>query len=412
MKKRIVVTGIGLLTPLGRGVDVNWNKIISGISGIGTVSKFDISEYKSKIAGEIKDTDFDATQVMEAKRVRQFDPFIHYGIAAGQDAIKDSGLTFETEEEKNRAGIIFASGIGGITSIYDKVTILNNQGPSRLGPFTIPSCLINMVDGFLSLQYGLQGPNNAVSTACASGTHAISDAVRMILCDEADVMVCGGAEACVSQIPMAGFAQMHALSTKYNEEPEKASRPWDKDRDGFVMAEGAGALVLEEYEHAMARGAKIYAEIIGYGMSGDAFHITAPGNNGAYRCMKKALEMADIKPEQVDYINAHGTSTPTGDLVELEAVKLLFKGTDVSMSSTKSMTGHMLGAAGAVEAIYTILAMNNNILPPTINLDNPVDEAEGIDLVPNKARNKKINIAMSNGFGFGGTNGTILFKKV
>lgn len=416
--RRVVVTGMGIVSPLGCGLDVNLKGITAGKSVIRNIDTFDTTDYVAKVAGYVpKGTEagqFNADEVIPPKEQRHMDQFIVYGMAAATAAVEDSGWKAETDEDKERTGVLLGSGIGGLKTIAETVISLNENGPRRVSPFFIPACLINLISGHVSIKYGFQGPNHAVVTACATGTHAIGDAARLIRCGEADVMVAGGAEAAICPIGIAGFSQARALSTHFNETPEKASRPWDKDRDGFVMGEGSGVLVLEEYEHAKKRGAKIYAELVGYGMSGDAYHITAPGNNGGYRAMKAALKNAELNPEDVGYINAHGTSTPVGDMVELNAVKSMFSGCldKVSMSSTKSVVGHLLGAAGAVEAIYSILAMNNSVLPPTVNLDNPDEGTEGIDLVPNVAREKKINVALSNSFGFGGTNATLIFKKI
>ena len=327
-------------------------------------------------------------------------------------AMQDANWLPESDEEKNRAGVYFGSGVGGLQGIVNNGKVIETSGPRRMSPFAIPSILINLIGGHLSIKYGLQGPNIACATACATGAHAIGEAYRLIKDNRADVMLAGSSESAICPVGIGGFSQMRALSTHFNDAPQKASRPWDKARDGFVMAEGAGALVLEEYEHAKARGAKIYGEIIGYGMTADAHHFTAPGGTGAKRAILQALDEAKIKPNQVDYINAHGTSTPMGDMVEFKAVKEIFGETDVAMSSTKSMTGHMLGAAGSVEAVYTLLAMQNNLVPPTINLDNLEEETAGFNLVPNQAQEKRIDIALSNSFGFGGTNATLLFKKV
>ena len=416
--RRVVVTGMGIVSPLGYGLDINLKGITAGKSVIRNIDTFDTTDYVAKVAGYVpKGTEpgqFNADEVIPPKEQRHMDQFIVYGVAAASAAVEDSGWKAETDEDKERTGVLLGSGIGGLKTIAETVISLNENGPRRVSPFFIPACLINLISGHVSIKYGFQGPNHSVVTACATGTHAIGDAARLIRCGEADVMIAGGAEAAICPIGIAGFAQARALSTHFNETPQKASRPWDKDRDGFVMGEGSGVLVLEEYEHEKKRGAKIYAELVGYGMSGDAYHITAPGNNGGYRAMKAALKNAELNPEDVDYINAHGTSTPVGDMVELGAVKSMFANCldKLSMSSTKSVVGHLLGAAGAVEAIYSILAMNNNVLPPTVNLDQPDEGTEGIDLVPNVVREKKIDVALSNSFGFGGTNATLIFKKV
>ena len=340
------------------------------------------------------------------------DSFILYGMAVGEQAMQDAGWFPKTEEEKNRAGVYFGSGVGGLISIVEGGKAIETVGPRRLSPFTIPSILINLIAGHLSIKYGLQGPNISCATACTTGAHAIGEATRLIRENRADVMLTGSSEAAICPVGIGGFAQMRALSTHFNETPHKASRPWDKNRDGFVMAEGAGAILLEEYEHAKARGARIYGEVVGYGITADAHHFTAPGGTGAKRAILQALDEAQMTPDQVDYINAHGTSTPMGDMVEFKAVKEVFGGTNVAMSSTKSMTGHMLGAAGSVEAVYTLLAMHNNVMPPTINLDDPEEETIGFNLVPHTAQERQIDVALSNSFGFGGTNATLLFKKV
>lgn len=418
MQRRVVITGMGMVTPLGRGLKTNWAGITSGKSAISKISYFDTTEFAAKIAGQIpfgtEDGQFNPDSVMEPKEQRHVDPFILYGICAAVDAVEDSGFVATTEEEQERAGVLLGSGIGGLQTIEKTSYVVRDQGPRRVSPFFIPSALINLTSGHVSIKYGFKGPNHAVVTACATGTHAIGDAARIIANNEADVMVAGGSEAAICPLAMAGFAQARALSTGKNDTPELASRPWDKGRDGFVMGEGGGAVVLEEYEHAKARGAKIYGEVVGYAMSGDAYHITAPGGNGGMRAMRNALKYAGLNPEDVDYINAHGTSTPMGDMVELNAVKAVFgdKPSHLSMSSTKSCIGHLLGAAGAVEAIYSLLAMNNSLMPPTLNLENPEEGTEGVDLVPLTAKEKKINVALSNSFGFGGTNGTLVFKKV
>lgn len=416
MTRRVVITGMGLLTPLGRGLKTNWTRLVNGQSGISKIRYFDVSDYASKIAGQVPfgdgEGEFQPSSVLSPKEQRHVDPFILYGITAGLDALADSGYTPMTEEESERAGVLFGSGIGGVQSIEKTSLAIRDQGPSRVSPFFIPSALTNLIAGHLSMKYKLKGPCHAVVTACATGTHSIGDAFRIIQNDEADVMVAGGAEAAICPCGVAGFSQARALSTHYNDTPELACRPWDKNRDGFVMSEGAGAVVLEEYEHAKARGAKIYAEIVGYAMTGDAYHITAPGGNGGFRAMKSALKRAGLNPEDIDYINAHGTSTPAGDMVEFNAVREIFGNTSVSMSSTKSCTGHLLGAAGAVEAIYSALTIQNGVLPPTVNLTNPEEDTRGFDLVPNIAKEKSVRTALSNSFGFGGTNGTLIFKKV
>lgn len=416
MTRRVVITGMGILSPLGRGLNTNWDKLTKGVSGISSIRAFDTENFTAKVAGQIPTGEmadaFDPDSVLSPKEQRHVDPFILYGLAAATDAVEDSGYKPETEEEMERAGVLIGSGIGGLQAIEAGSILVNEQGPRRISPFFIPSALINLISGHVSIKYGFRGPNHAVVTACATGTHAIGDAMRIIKNNEADVMVAGGAEAAICKVGIAGFAQAKALSTHYNETPQLASRPWDKGRDGFVMGEGAGVVVLEEYEHAKKRGAKIYAEVVGYAMTGDAYHITAPGGNGGYRAMLGALKSAGMNPEDVDYINAHGTSTPLGDMVEFRAVNNIFGNTKVSMSSTKSCIGHLLGAAGAVESIFSVMAMNTGILPPTINLIDPEEETAGFDLVPNVAKEKEVNVALSNSFGFGGTNGSLIFKKI
>ncbi len=416
MTRRVVVTGMGLLTPLGRGIKTNWDALIAGKSGISNIKTFDTANFTAKVAGHVPfgdgDGQFQPDSVLSPKEQRHVDPFIVYGLAAATDAVADSGYVPQTEEEQQRAGVLIGSGIGGLQAIEAGSILVKEQGPRRLSPFFIPSALINLISGQVSIKYGFQGPNHAVVTACATGTHAIGDAARIIKNNEADVMIAGGAEAAICPIGIAGFAQAKALSTHYNDTPETASRPWDKGRDGFVMGEGSGVVVLEEYEHAKKRGAKIYGELVGYAMTGDAHHITAPGGSGGLRAMQGALKAAGLNPEEVDYINAHGTSTPLGDMVEFNAVRSVFgNNPHVSMSSTKSSIGHLLGAAGAVEAIYSLLAINNGIVPPTLNLNEPEEATAGFDLVPLKAKEKKVTVALSNSFGFGGTNGTLIFKK-
>ena len=416
MTRRVVITGMGILSPLGRGLNTNWNKITKGVSGISAIRAFDTENFTAKVAGQIPvgdgDGEFQPDSVLSPKEQRHVDPFILYGLSAATDAVEDSGYIPQTEEEMERAGVLIGSGIGGLQAIEAGSILVNEQGPRRISPFFIPSALINLISGHVSIKYGFRGPNHAVVTACATGTHAIGDAMRIIKNNEADVMIAGGAEAAICKVGIAGFAQAKALSTHYNETPELASRPWDKGRDGFVMGEGAGVVVLEEYEHAKKRGAKIYGELVGYAMTGDAYHITAPGGNGGYRAMLGALKSAGLNPEDIDYINAHGTSTPLGDMVEFRAVQSIFGNTKVSMSSTKSCIGHLLGAAGAVEAIFSVMAMNDGILPPTINLVDPEEETQGFDLVPNVAKEKEVKYALSNSFGFGGTNGSLIFKKI
>ena len=422
--RRVVVTGLGMVSPLGMGVDHNWKSITAGKSGIKKIEHFDVSDISSRIAGIIPRTDsenptdggFNPDLYLEPKEQRKVDVFITYGMAAAAEAIADSGYSPANEEQQNRTGVLIGSGIGGLDEIYKTSTLLNERGPRRISPFFVPASLINLVSGHVSIKYGYRGPNHSVVTACATGTHAIGDAARLIALDDADVMIAGGAEGAVCRLGVAGFAAARALTTGYNDNPEQASRPWDEGRDGFVIGEGAGIVVLEEYEHAKKRGAKIYGEVIGYGLSGDAHHITSPAEdgNGGYRAMQAALKRAQINPEDVDYINAHGTSTPVGDGIEFGAVKRLFANAleKVSMSSTKSAIGHLLGAAGAVEAIYSLKAMENSVLPPTLNLDNPSDNCQGMDLVPKVAKDKNVDIALSNSFGFGGTNASLVFRKV
>ena len=414
--RRVVVTGLGMVTPLGTGVETSWQRLVAGESGLRLIDRFDVSDLPAKVAGlvpsEGEPGGFRPTDFIEAKELRRNDHFIVLGMAAASEAILDSGFPRETDEQKNRAGVLMGSGIGGLNAIAESALILEKQGPRRISPFFIPSALINLAGGQVSIKFGLRGPNHAVVTACSTGAHAIGDAARFIRVGDADVMVAGGAEAAVSRLGIAGFAAARALSTAYNDAPTKASRPWDKGRDGFVMAEGAGVVVLEEYEHAKARGAKIYAEIKGYGLSGDAYHVTAPMPNGdgGFRSMQAALRSADLQPSDIDYVNAHGTSTPLGDEIELGAVKRLFGDAvgRISMSSTKSAIGHLLGAAGSVEAIFSILAIRDSIAPPTLNLDDPAEATEGIDLVPLKAKERRIRNALSNSFGFGGTNASLI----
>jgi 3-oxoacyl-[acyl-carrier-protein] synthase II len=410
-KRRVVITGLGVLSSVGLTVEENWQSILAGQSGIAPITKFDTEKFSVSFAGELKG--FDATDYIAAKEAKKMDPFIHYGIAAGSQAIEDSGLEI-TDENATRIGVSIGSGIGGIGSIETQHSTYLKSGPRRVSPFFVPSSIINMISGNLSIKYGLKGPNMAIGTACATGTHSIGDAARMIQYGDVDVMVAGGAEYATTELGLAGFAAARALSTR-NDDPQAASRPWDKDRDGFVLADGAGAVVLEEYEHAVARGAKIYAEVLGFGMSGDAYHMTLPakGGEGAARCMQTALQNAGVNPQQVDYINAHGTSTPAGDVCETSAVKSIFgdHAYQLAMSSTKSMTGHALGAAGAMEAVFTALALKEQILPPTINHENP-EEGCDLDYVANEARQGKLEIALSNSFGFGGTNATIVLAKV
>jgi 3-oxoacyl-[acyl-carrier-protein] synthase II len=414
--RRVVVTGLGLVTPLGGSVEQTWSRLIAGQSGAGPITRFDASDYSCRIACEVKPADFDPNLRVDHKIQRQVDPFIVYGIDAASQALEDAGLTDMPEEDRLRAGTLIGSGIGGLPGIAEESIVLFERGPRRVSPHFVHGRLINLVSGQVSIKYGLMGPNHAVVTACSTGAHAIGDAARLIALDDADVMVAGGTEATICPIGIAGFAQARALSTGFNDEPTRASRPWDKGRDGFVMGEGAGIVVLEEYERAKKRGAKIYGEVVGYGLTGDAYHVTAPHpeGSGAFRSMQMALKRAGLNPGDIDYVNAHGTSTPMGDELELGAVKRLF-GADigrVSMSSTKSAIGHLLGGAGAVESIFTLLAMRDQIVPPTLNLEDPCDGAEGVDLVPWKAKERKVEAVLNNSFGFGGTNATVVFKKV
>lgn len=415
--RRVVVTGLGLVTPLGNGVQTTWERLIKGKSGVRRIDTFDTEAYPSKIAGLVplgtEKGQFNSTDYITPSERRRIDTFILYGIAAAEEALSDSGWVPETEEQREMTGVMIGSGVGGLPRIYEASVLLKEGGPRKISPFFIPSCLINLVSGQVSIRHGFKGPNHAVVTACSTGAHAIGDAARLIQWGDADVMVAGGAEASVCELGVAGFAALRALSTNFNDTPEKASRPWDRDRDGFVIGEGAGIVVLEEYEHAKKRGAKIYAEVLGYGLSGDAHHITAPAEdgNGGFRAMKGALRHAKLNPEDIGYINAHGTATPIGDMIELGAVKRLFTH-NANMSSTKSAIGHLLGAAGGVEAIFSILALNSGILPPTINLDNPSEGTEGIDLIPHKAKEQKIRYAMSNSFGFGGTNASLVMGAI
>ena len=410
-KRRVVVTGLGIVSPVGNDVSTAWGNLLAGQSGITRVTKFDASALSCQIAGEVKN--FDPAEYIGAKELRTMDAFIHYGLAAGVQAFRDSGIVV-TEENAERIGVSIGSGIGGLPMIEENCGNLFNKGARRVSPFMIPGSIINMISGHLSIMYGLKGPNVAIVTACTTGTHSIGDAARMIQYGDADVMVAGGAEGTVSALAMAGFGNMRALSSR-NDDPTTASRPWDKDRDGFVLGEGAGVLVLEEYEHAKARGAKIYAEVAGYGMSADANHMTAPcaDGDGAMRAMRNAMRDAGVNPQEVDYINAHGTSTPLGDVAETIAVKRALgdHANQVVVNSTKSMTGHLLGGAGGVEAVFSILAILNQKSPPTINLFTPGEGCD-LDYCANTARDLKIDVAISNSFGFGGTNGSVLFKKV
>lgn len=417
--RRVVVTGLGLVTPLGGDVETSWKNLIAGKSGAGPITRFDASDQKCQIACEVKPADheygFDPNKRVDTKVQRQVDPFIIYGIDAAGQALEDAGLTDMPEEMKLRAGCSIGSGIGGLPGIEKESIVLHERGPSRVSPHFVHGRLINLISGQVSIKYGLMGPNHAVVTACSTGAHSIGDAARMIKDDDADIMLAGGAEGTINPLGVAGFAQARALNTSFNDRPEQASRPYDKDRDGFVMGEGAGVVVLEEYEHAKARGATIYAEVVGYGLSGDAYHVTAPHPDGygAYRAMEMAFKKAGMTPADIDYVNAHGTST-MADTIELGAVRRLFGDaiSTMSMSSTKSAIGHLLGGAGAVEAIFCILAMRDQIVPPTLNLDNPDEGTEGVDLVPHKAKERAVNAVLNNSFGFGGTNASIIMKKL
>ena len=417
--RRVVVTGLGMVSPLATGVEESWSRLLAGQSGAGAITRFDASDLPCKIACEVKRGDgsngtFNPEQWMDHKELRRYDDFIIYAVAAAKQAMKDSGITLATEDQKYRAGVLVGSGIGGLSNIADTTLLMNEKGPRRISPFFIPGSLINLAAGLISIEFGCKGPNHAVVTACSTGSHAIGDAARIIAFDDADIMIAGGAESAVCRLGIAGFIACKALSTKFNDTPEKGSRPYDRDRDGFVMGEGAGIVVLEELEHAKARGATIHAEVVGYGMSGDAYHVTAPSSDGdgAFRCMTAALKRAGLQAHEIDYVNAHGTSTPLGDEIELRAVERLMgnRTAELTMSSTKSSVGHLLGAAGAVEAIFSILAIRDNVAPPTINLDNPSVETQ-IDLVPHVAKKKEINTVLSNSFGFGGTNASLIMRR-
>jgi 3-oxoacyl-[acyl-carrier-protein] synthase II len=418
--RRVVVTGLGLVTPLGSDVETTWANLIAAKSGAGRITRFDTEGQKCHIACEVKPADhpygFDPNKRVDHKVQRQVDPFIIYGIDAAGQALEDAGLTEMSEAERLRAGCSIGSGIGGLPGIESESLVLAEKGPGRVSPHFVHGRLINLISGQVSIKYGLMGPNHAVVTACSTGAHAIGDAARMIRDGDADVMLAGGAEGAICPLGIAGFAQARALSTAFNDAPEKASRPYDKDRDGFVMGEGAGVVVLEEYEHAKARGAKIYAEVVGYGLSGDAYHVTAPHpeGSGAFRSMEMALKKAGMTPADIDYVNAHGTSTPLGDELELGAVRRLFGDAigGVSMSSTKSAIGHLLGGAGAVETIFCILAIRDQIVPPTLNLDHPSEACVGVDLVPHTAKKRQVRAALNNSFGFGGTNASVIVKAI
>lgn len=418
--RRVVITGMGMVSSLGVGVRRNWDGILESRSGIRALEKFDVTDLPAKIGGQVPegptaDGLFHVDDWIPTKDQRRMDGFIIYGLTAAVQAVEDSGWQADSDEKAWRTGVLIGSGIGGLPEISGGAVTVHEGRGRRLSPFFIPASLINLVSGHVSIRYGFKGPNHAVVTACSTGAHAIGDAARIIMWDDADIMVAGGAEAAICPLGVAGFCAARALSTGFNDSPERASRPWDKDRDGFVMGDGAGVVVLEELEHAKARGAKIYAEVVGYGMSGDAHHITAPAANGdgAYRCMSAALKRAGMNPEDIDYVNAHGTSTPLGDEIELGAVKRVFgdHSRSISMSSTKSAIGHLLGAAGAVESIFSVLAINEGIVPPTLNLDNPSDGCD-IDLVPHTPKERKVRAALSNSFGFGGTNASLVFKAV
>jgi 3-oxoacyl-[acyl-carrier-protein] synthase II len=418
--RRVVVTGLGLVTPLGADVETAWKNIIASKSGAATITRFDATDFQSNYACEVKPADheygFDAGKRVDHKIQRQVDPFIVYGIDAAGQALEDAGLTEMSEEARLRAGCSIGSGIGGLPGIESESLVLAEKGPKRVSPHFVHGRLINLISGQVSIKYGLMGPNHAVVTACSTGAHSIGDAARMIAMDDADVMLAGGAESAICPIGIAGFGQARALSTGFRDEPWRASRPYDVDRDGFVMGEGAGVVVLEEYEHAKARGAKIYAEVVGYGLSGDAYHVTAPHpeGSGAFRSMQMAMKKSGLALGDIDYINAHGTSTPLGDELELGAVRKLFGDAigGLSMSSTKSAIGHLLGGAGAVESIFCILAMRDQIAPPTLNLDNPSENCAGVDLVPHTAKERKIKAVLNNSFGFGGTNASLVMKAV
>ena len=418
--RRVVVTGLGMVTPLGSDVETTWSRLIAGDSGASQVTAFDVSDLACRIAcsvpfGDGSDGTFNPDRWMEAKEQRKVDPFIVYAMAAAGQALDDAGWHPKSHEDQCATGVMIGSGIGGIGGIYDASVTLHDKGPRRISPFFIPGRIINLASGQVSIAHGLKGPNHAVVTACSTGAHAIGDAARLIQFGDANVMVAGGAESPVNRLALAGFAACRALSTGFNDQPTKASRPYDKDRDGFVMGEGAGVVVLEEYEHAKARGARIYAEVVGYGLTGDAYHITspAPDGDGAFRCMSAAVKRAGISAGDIDYINAHGTSTPMGDELELKAVERLLgdNASKAAMSSTKSAVGHLLGAAGAIEAIFSILTIRDGVMPPTLNLDTPSVET-AIDLVPHEAKRKQVDVVLSNSFGFGGTNASLVMRRV
>jgi len=417
--RRVVITGLGLVTPLGSGVEASWQRLLEGKSGAKRIDTFEAGDLACQIAcyvptGNGSDGTFDAAAHMEPKEQRKVDDFIIYAMGAADQALADSGFTADTPEKQERTGVLIGSGIGGLQGIAETALLLQEKGPRRVSPFFIPGRLINLASGYVSIKHGLKGPNHSVVTACSTGAHAIGDAARIVMLGDADVMVAGGAESPICRIAIAGFAACRALSTGFNDRPDQGSRPYDKDRDGFVMGEGAGVVVLEELEHAKARGARIYAEVIGYGMSGDAFHITAPAasGDGAFRCMTAAIKRAGLLPSDIDYVNAHGTSTPMGDEIELGAVERLFgnSASGLAMSSTKSATGHLLGAAGAVEAVFSVLSIRDNVAPPTINLDNPSVETQ-INLVAKVAQERRIDTVLSNSFGFGGTNASLVLRR-
>ena len=417
--RRVVITGLGMVSPLGCGVEPTWTRLLAGQSGAVPIDRFEVADLPARIACQIPAGDradglFNADQWMDPKDQRKVDDFIIYGMAAARQALDDANWHPSTYEDQIRTGVMIGSGIGGIGGIYDASVTLIEKGPRRVSPFFIPGRIINMASGYVSIEFGLKGPNHAVVTACSTGAHAIGDAARLVALGDADVMVAGGAESPINRLSMAGFAACKALSTNFNDQPQKASRPYDKDRDGFVMGEGSGVMVLEALDHALARGAPIYAEVVGYGMSGDAYHITSPSEDGdgAFRCMQAALKRAGVTPSDLDYINAHGTSTPVGDEIELRALERLVGDAagSIAMSSTKSATGHLLGAAGAIEAIFSVLAIRDGMVPPTLNLDNPSVETV-VDLVPHKAKAKKVDVALSNSFGFGGTNASLVFRR-
>lgn len=418
--KRVVVTGMGMVSPLAANLEQSWSRLLKGESGAGAITRCDVCDIPAKVACEVKagdgtDGSFNPDDWVAPKDQRRMDHFILYGMAAADQAIDQAGLKDLSEEQKLRIGCMIGSGIGGLPSIEQHTIVMHERGPRRVSPHFIPSALINLVSGQIQIRHGFKGPNHASVTACSSGAHAIGDAARMIMLDDADIMVAGGAEGAICRIGLAGFAQAKALSTRFNETPERASRPYDKDRDGFVMGEGAGIVILEELEHAKARGAQILGEIVGYGLSGDAYHVTAPApdGDGAYRCMAAALKRSGLSASDIDYVNAHGTSTPLGDELELGAVKRLFGNAlgTMSMSSTKSSIGHLLGAAGAVESIFCLMAIRDQVVPPTLNLDNPSENCLGVDLVPHQAKERPVKAALSNSFGFGGTNASVIFKS-